>query len=126
MKTNFNELEAIRMAVQIEERGEVFYLQAGNWHLIRKPGRCLKNWQSRNRTTQQHFNKSTMSCCSTSRALTICICMSRGGSLLAGHGRKLCFPTDELKEVMGSMKDITKALELGIQAEKDSILFILR
>ena len=125
MKTNFNELEAIRMAVQIEERGEAFYLQARelapNQETRQMFEELAKQEQDHAATFQQIYNELLQY---KQGFDDMYLYEPEVAAYLQAMAESSVFPTDErLKEVMGSMKDITKALELGIQAEKDSILF---
>jgi rubrerythrin len=124
-QSNFNDLEALNLAIQIEQRGESFYKQS----IPLAPNNDTKQMlvelaeQERDHAAtfqkiynelsqhKQDFNDDYLYDPEVSAYLRI-------------MAESSVFPSDErLKEIMKDIKDITDILEIGIQAEKDSILF---
>lgn len=124
-QTNFNDLEALNIAIQIEKRGETFYKQsiplALNDEMKQLLSELAEQEQDHAATFQEIYNELSDQ---KQNFDDDYLYDPEVSAYLRTMAESSVFPSDErLKEIMKGAKDITDILAIGIQAEKDSILF---
>ena len=124
-QTNYNDLEALEIAIQIEKRGENFYKQAGSLTEDQSIKAMLQELADQERdhaaTFQGIYNELSQKKQDFDDAY---LYEPEVTAYLRAMTESSVFPTDErLKEIADGLEDIKDVLAFGIQAEKDSILF---
>ncbi|MGI6537003.1 MAG: ferritin family protein [Caldicoprobacterales bacterium] len=123
---NFNELEALEMAIQVEKRGEAFYTQAKSFVHDDETKAMLEELAQQEREHADAFQAiyNELYHEQQNNFDDTYLYEPEVSAYLRAMTESSIFPTDARhKEVIGNIKDITDVLRIGIQAEKDSILF---
>ncbi|MGI6141891.1 MAG: ferritin family protein [Caldicoprobacterales bacterium] len=124
-QSNFNDLEALKIAIQIERRGEVFYEKsmylAPNDSVSQMLAELAEQERDHAATFQEIYNELSQHKQNFDDEY---LYNPEVSAYLRAMVETSVFPSDELQEeIMRDIKDITDVLAIGIQAEKDSILF---
>lgn len=125
MRFFFNDLEAIKIAMDIERRGEKFYTAAANKldeEEIQGVLIDLAQQEKEHKETFQELYKDAAS--QKDKFDDTYLFDPEISNYLSAMVETVVFPSDEkLDEVLKDINNAEDALLLGIQAEKDSILF---
>lgn len=125
MRFFFNDLEAIKIAMDIEKRGEKFYTAAANKlddEFIKKVFIDLAQQEKEHKETFRELYKDAAS--DKEKFDDTYLFDPEISSYLSAMVETVVFPSDErLDEVLEDINNAEDALLIGIQAEKDTILF---
>ena len=124
-RSNFNDLEALSLAIKIENRGEAFYTQSISLAQNQDTKQMLAELAEQERDHAATFQKIYNELSGQKQSFDDDYLYDpEVSAYLRTMAESSVFPSDEgLKEMMKDIKDITDVLKIGIQAEKDSILF---
>ncbi|HHY81108.1 MAG TPA: ferritin family protein [Clostridiales bacterium] len=124
-QNNFNDLEALEIAIQIENRGHTFYSKAA--HLATSDGvrEMLEKLAEQELDHASAFQKIYNELSQRKDSLDDTYLYDpEVSAYLKAMAESTIFPSDDyLNEFIDGLKDISDVLKIGIQAEKDSILF---
>ena len=125
IQTNFNDLEALEIAIQIEKRGENFYKQVSSLTDDYSIKAMLEELAEQERdhaaTFQKIYNELSQS---KEDFDDTYLYEPEVSAYLRAMTESSVFPSEaRLKEIVDGLRDIKDVLTIGIQAEKDSILF---
>lgn len=121
----FNDLEALKISIDIEKRGERFYVLAANKIEDKKLKEMLLDLAHQERDHADTFEALYNSAAANKDNFDDTYLFEPETSAYLGSMvETVVFPSDDKQdEIMAEVKDIEDVLNLGIQAEKDSILF---
>jgi rubrerythrin len=124
-QTYFNDLEALEIAVRIEQRGQSFYTQATALATTADTKAMLEELAIQEGqhadTFQEIYNELSVK---EREFDDLYLYEPEVAAYLRAMAQSSIFPTDDrLKEIMEEVTDIKEVLRIGVQAEKDSILF---
>ena len=124
-QTNFNDLEALEISIQIEKRGEAFYTQAKALAPNAGSREMLEELAGQERDHAATFQAIYNELSKKNQGFDDSYLYEpEVSAYLRAIAESSVFPSDEhLAEVMEQLKDIREVLQIGIQAEKDSILY---
>ena len=121
----FNDLEAIKIAIDIERRGESFYSTAANKldeHEVKELLMDLAQQEKEHQLTFEQLYSNTIS--QRKEFDDTYLFEPEISAYLSAMVETSVFPSDDkLDEIMEEINNAEDVLRLGIQAEKDSILF---
>lgn len=125
MRFFFNDLEAIKIAMDIEKRGEKFYTAAANKLDKEDIKEMLMDLAQQEKEHREIFEELYKDAASQKDKFDDTYLFDPEiSSYLSAMAETVVFPSDEkLDEVLEDVSNVEDALMLGIQAEKDSILF---
>lgn len=121
----FNDLEAIKIAIDIEKRGERFYTAAANKLQDSEVKKMLLDLAQQEKDHADTFERLYSSAIgSKDKFDDTYLFEPQISAYLTAMVQTAVFPSDEkLDEIMENINKVEDVLKLGIQAEKDSILF---
>lgn len=124
-KSSFNDLEAVKIAINIEKRGERFYTKALQYSSDDDVSKMLKELAEQERehadTFRDIYNKLLVE---KDGFDDIYIYDPEVSAYFRSMADSTIFPSDEAQdEILKNIKSIADVLVLGIQAEKESILY---
>lgn len=121
----FNDLEALKIAVDIEKRGERFYIMAANKVDDKEVKDMLLDLASKEREHADTFESLYNNAISGKEKFDDTYLFEPEiSAYLSAMVHTAVFPSDEKQDqVMANVNNVEDVLLLGMQAEKDSILF---
>lgn len=121
----FNDLEALQISIAIEERGEAFYNKAAKLVEDRDTAEMLKELADQEKDHADLFRKIYNELREKKERFNDDYIYDPDvAAYLKAMVNSSVFPTDEeLQSVLGRLSSAADVLAVGIQAEKDSILF---
>ena len=124
-QTNYNDLEALKIAIRIEKRGEAFYSRATSLTSNKDTKAMLEELSVQEADHASTFQKIYNELSEKKHEFDdLYLYEPEVAAYLRAMGQAAVFPSDErLKEIMEHVVDIKEVLKIGGQAEKDSILF---
>ncbi|NLN41345.1 MAG: ferritin family protein [Clostridiales bacterium] len=125
MRFFFNDLEAIKMAMDIEKRGERFYTTVGNKLDKEEIKEIFMDLAQQEREHKETFEELYKNAANYKEKFDDTYLFNPDiSNYLSAMVETVVFPSDEkLDEILENIDNAEDALKLGIQAEKDSILF---
>ncbi|NLU37144.1 MAG: ferritin family protein [Clostridiales bacterium] len=125
IQTNFNDLEAVKIAIQIEERGEAFYERSIPLVSNDEVKNMLAELAEQERDHAAAFREIYNELVKKERSFDDDYLYDpEVSAYLRSMAESSIFPSDDkLDEIMQGIKDVKDVLTIGIQAEKDSILY---
>ena len=124
-QTYFNDLEALEIAIRIEKRGQSFYTQATALATTADTKAMLEELAIQEEQHAITFQEIYNELSGKKREFDdLYLYEPEVAAYLRAMAQSSIFPSDDrLQEVMEKVVDIQEVLRIGIQAEKDSILF---
>lgn len=124
-QNNFNDLEALEIAINIERRGERFYTHATELAPDEEVKRMLEDMADQEREHAETFQGIYNEIANTKQNFDDTYLYDpEVAAYLRAMTENTVFPTDSRQqEVMHGLKSIADVYKVGIRAEKDSILF---
>jgi rubrerythrin len=124
-QSSFNDLEALEVAINIERRGERFYSQATELAPNDVVKRMLMDLADQERDHADTFQGLYNEISKTKQDFDDTYLYDpEVAAYLRAMTQNTVFPSDSRQqEVIDGLQSITEVFEVGIQAEKDSILF---
>lgn len=124
-QTYFNDLEALEIAIRIEERGESFYSQATALATTEDTKAMLEDLALQEGQHAATFREIYNELSGRKHEFDdLYLYEPEVVAYLRAMAESSIFPSDDrLREIMENVEDIQGVLKIGIQAEKDSILF---
>jgi len=125
IQTNFNELEALRIAIQIEERGKEFYEKSTSLVFDNDIKLMLARLAEQERDHALTFREIYNELLKKERSFNDDYLFDpEVSAYLNSMAASSIFPLDsKLNELIQDIKDVKDVLTVGIKVEKDSILF---
>ena len=124
-QTYFNDLEALEIAIRIENRGQSFYSQATALATTADTKAMLEELAIQEGQHATTFREIYNELSGRKREFDdLYLYEPEVVAYLRAMAESSIFPSDDrLKEIMENVVDIQEVLKIGVQAEKDSILF---
>ena len=124
-QSNFNDLEALEVAIDIEKRGESFYRQATSLAPNDDVSRMLTDLADQERDHARTFRSIYLELSEKKQGFDDTYLYDpEVAAYLQAVSENTVFPSDaRQQEVMEEIQSISDVFKTGIQAEKDSILF---
>lgn len=121
---NFNELELLQMAQKIEQEGESFYTAAADRADDENIKEMFLNLAKEEKYHREYFEKLYKEASEKSSISDEYLLDEHTSAYIASISSSAVFNKDGvMAEMLGQVKTAKEAIIMGIQAEKDSILF---